>query len=267
MHMHTTRSDGTTEYDDIANIAKNNGLNAIAITDHDTINPHIDKPLIVKNGIDVINGIELKVEPENIDERIDLLGYGLTPTKRLQNCLDKLQENRIDRAEEIVSNIETKTGVTLNFTADSNSGRPHIARAINDCKELDYNYNEAFDTLISRDSDCYVSRNVPSFEMGLNLLRESCEFISLAHPYRYDNTRAILKLSKQLDGVECIYPYGNISKYKTEGLDELAVDWFDLTLTGGSDAHESKDIGTSGLMKSHYEKFLVESGLEYYSEI
>lgn len=264
LHMHTTLSDGKTKPDEIVKYAKNNGLKSVALTDHDRV--HQDRePLEHIDGVDVISGIELRVESEYLNERIDLLGYGVLPNDRLKSVLQKIQKNRKTRANSIIDNIEEKTGVRINLTPSENTGRPHIAHAIDSSEELNYNYEEAFDGLIGRDCECYVSRNVPSFRYGLELLQDCCSFISLAHPFRYDNVEKSLKLSRKLDGVECIYPYNQEIESHNPPMDELAVNWFDLTMTGGSDAHNSGDIGVAGLMKTHYLDFLEESGLKFHS--
>jgi len=84
LHNHTTRSDGTTKPDDVVNIAKNNGLSAIALTDHD-VTQEFDHPLVVRDGVDIVSGIKLRVEPESLDERV--LGYGVVDDCRLSSVL------------------------------------------------------------------------------------------------------------------------------------------------------------------------------------
>ena len=265
LHSHTTLSDGTMKPDEVTEYANKNALLAIAVTDHDRVQ-EFERPLARVNGVDIISGIELRVEPESIGERVDVLGYGVTQSTRLQTVLDRVQENRKERAEAMIDLIEEETGVRLSYSSTESTGRPNIARAIAENENLEHSYGEAFNELIGNDCPCYLSREVPSFELGVDVLRESCAFLSLAHPYRYDNTRDALKLSKRLDGVECIYPYDSQSGFTTEGLDELAIDWFDLSITGGSDAHKPSSVGEAGLTKSHYEKFLDSAGLTYYSQ-
>lgn len=266
LHTHTTRSDGTMEPENVTDVANRNDLKAIALTDHDRVHPDIDDPLVVRDGVDVISGIELRVQPEEIDERLDILGYGVIPTSRFQSVLDRVQKNRIHRAERMIDLIEDETGVRIDVELIDSVGRPHIARAIDDNEHLDYTYSEAFEELIGDDCPCYTSRDIPSFEYGVSLLQESASFVSLAHPYRYEDVRGALKLARGFDGIECVYPYASSTvEYKRDGMDELAVEWFEQVMTGGSDAHNPDDVGSAGLMMSHYQKFLKESNLDYYS--
>lgn len=269
--MHTTNSDGEVTLEELPQVAKENNLHAVAITDHDRFHDDLSKPLEIINGIEVINGIELRVESEYANERIDLLGYGVEPTHKLKQTLKNIQNNRIKRTEKILDLIEEETSVRIDMEISTGTGRPHIAHAIDESTELSYDYNEAFEKLIGNNCPAYVSREIPSFKKGMKMLKESCHFVSLAHPFRYENPVQVLKLSQNLNGVECIYPYGDI--FKPEGyinelakihLDEIATEWFDLHITGGSDAHKIDDIGTAGLMKTHYEKFLKESNLNKY---
>lgn len=265
LHTHTTLSDGKTEPDEVTEIAKENNLDAIALTDHDRVHTDFSRPLEVRDGIDVINSVELRVELEDVGERIDVLGYGVMPTDRLESVLESLRENRIVRAEKIIDLIEDETGVRIEVDIDDSVGRPDIATAIDNNPNLDYSYEEAFDTLIHEDGPCYVSRDIPKFEYGVELLKQSSSLVSLAHPYRYENAEEVLKRTQQLDGVECFYPYdvGN----RSGSLDETAANWFDLTMTGGSDAHHPKDTAKSGLDRQHYLQFLSDSNLEFYSHI
>ena len=272
LHMHTPNSDGEVTLEELPDVAKENNLRAVAVTDHDRTHDGLSEPLEVINGIDVISGIELRVESKYANERIDLLGYGVEPTEELKQTLKEIQENRIKRAENILDLIEEETGVRIDMELSTGTGRPHIAHAIADSSKLPHNYNQAFEKLIGNNCPAYVSRDIPTFEDGVKMLQESCHFVSLAHPFRYDNPVGVLKLSKNIDGVECIYSYGEA--FETKGyirelaninLDEIAVEWFDLNITGGSDAHTIDDIGTAGLMKTHYETFLKESGLHKYT--
>lgn len=266
LHTHTTLSDGQTDPENVVEVAKENNLRAIAITDHDRIHSNFSHPLEVRDGIDVINSVELRVTIDDINERVDILGYGATQTSRLNSVLSGIRQNRIKRAQKMIDLIEDETGVRIEVEMDDSVGRPDIARSIESNENLPYDYGEAFDTLISRDGPCYVSRNIPTFEYGVEVLRESCEFLSLAHPYRYDNVASVLKMSKHLDGVECFYPYdfGKTGEFP-DRLDEMASRWFNITMTGGSDAHKPEDTARSGLDREHYKTFLSDSNLEFYS--
>lgn len=248
LHVHTTNSDGQLEISEVPGAATRSGVRVVAITDHDRLNPDLQVPITHINGVTLIHGIELRVEGNK--ERIDLLGYGVTPTDALCAELDRLQEDRIERAEEIVERVEEYTGMSLDFTPDRGVGRPHIARAI-ERSAIDYDYHGAFENLIGDDGPCYVSRRVPSFDRGLELLDEACGLVSLAHPLRYDDPAAELSLAVDLDGVEYHYEYSHAVDVRPV---ERAVREHNLVITGGSDAHD-RTLGRAGLSRDEYRAF------------
>lgn len=262
LHIHTPNSDGEVTLEELPDIAKDNDLGAVAVTDHDRIHQDLDSPIKVIDGIDVISGLELRVEAED-GQRIDILGYGVEQNKNLRKILDEVQENRIARSNEIIDRIEEDTGVRIDVDVSDNTGRPHIARAVSENEELDYNYQDAFDELIGSDCYAYVSRDIPSFTRAIYAMRDCCHTVSLAHPYRYDDPVSALGFSKRLDAVECKYPYDEDIEMD---YDSVAVEWFNLEYTGGSDSHNIDSIGSCGLTEDEYRNLLVETELDEYSK-
>lgn len=248
LHVHTTNSDGQLGTEEVPGAATTAGVDVVAITDHDRLNPDLQTPVTHIDGITVVHGIELRVKAG--EERVDLLGYGVTPTDPLRAELDRLQDDRIDRAAAIVECIEDRTGKSLDFDIERGVGRPHIARAIEE-SAIDYDYQGAFEYLIGNDCPCYVPRQIPSFERGLELLREACGLVSLAHPLRYADPEAALSLTADLDGVEYHYDYDHEVDLRPV---ERAIRKHDLVITGGSDAHD-RTLGKAGLNREEYRAF------------
>lgn len=246
LHVHTTNSDGTLTLDTIPNIARHRGLEAVAITDHDRLHPDLTAPLTVQGGVTLIHGIELKVQAT---ERIDLLGYGITPTPALTAELDRIQQNRIKRGAAIIDCLETRLGITLDITPREGLGRPHIARAIADHPATEYDYQAAFDELIGDGRPCHIPREIPSFDDGRKLLADACAFVALAHPLRYDDPQRILEHAKHVDAIERWYPYEHTVDFD---LVDQALDNHDLLATGGSDAHD-ENLGRAGLTDTAFE--------------
>ncbi|UPM41727.1 PHP domain-containing protein [Halocatena salina] len=248
LHVHTTNSDGALEPDAVPKVAAMAGVSVVAITDHDRLVPFLNAPVKEIGGVTVIHGIELRVERNG--QQIDLLGYGVRPTEALCAEIDRLQENRIERANEIVERIERRTGVTLDIELQPGVGRPHIARAIEQ-SAIDCDYHAAFDRLIGDDCPCFVPRRVPSFERGHTLLKDACGLVSLAHPLRYDDQDRALSLAAALDGVEYHYDYGRDVDLQPV---ERTIRENDLVVTGGSDAHD-RTLGRAGLSEAEYHRF------------
>lgn len=273
LHVHTTNSDGkflppTEDQSKLIEKAKENNLRAIAITDHDTFLDDLPSVTVI-NNVDVINGIELRVRVPEADERVDLLGYGINPSKKeqLNHLTDKMLEERWNRADKVINNIKNQTGVKLDIELSRSEpiGRPHIARAVVDNEKLQYETEqEVFDQLIGSNCDAYEKRNIPTISYGIRILKECCNFVSLAHPYRYNNIREVLKYASEIDGIEYYYPYDETPIDYDEV--ECAIKWFqDVIKTGGSDVHEKQTLGTSGLTEQEYNQFIRNMDAQYYS--
>jgi predicted metal-dependent phosphoesterase TrpH len=253
LHVHTTNSDGTLTVETLPAAAAEAGVEAVAVTDHDRLHPDLDGPVDSLDGLEVVHGIELRVETE--EARLDLLGYGVTRTEGLTELVADLQENRIERAREIVSCVEDRLGVDLDVPFEPGVGRPHIARAIAE-SDHKYGYSDAFDRLIADDGPCYVARDIPSFEKGRQQLLAACDVVGLAHPFRYDDPEAALALTEHLDAVEVPYPYG---RTVDTGPAERAASQHDLLVTGGTDAHE-ETLGVEGLDRDAYDRVRARLG-------
>lgn len=98
-------------------------------------------------------------------------------------------------------------------------------------------------------------------------------FVSLAHPYRYNEPNKRIELAEILDGIECEYSYSykidvENSIYEEDKInkDVLFADENNLTITGGSDTHRSHEVGNKGLTEEQYKEFLKKSGLIVYSK-
>lgn len=247
LHTHTTNSDGTLTLATLPAAAERAGLDAVAVTDHDRTHPDLDEPVVELDGVTVIHGIELRVDVGEF--RVDLLGYGVTPTDELHSLVDHLQTDRIERGRKIVERVESHTGVDLDVPLEEGVGRPHIARAIEE-SEADYDYEGAFEHLIGNHGPCFVARDVPDFETGRDILAEACGVVGLAHPFRYPDPERALELVEGLDAVERYYPYG---REVDESLLAAAVSEHDLLVTGGSDAHD-EELGLAGLDQAEFDR-------------
>ena len=251
LHVHTTNSDGEMELSEVPSAARDADVSVVAVTDHDRLHPELSTPVDVIEGVTVVHGIELRVQPDG-GERVDLLAYGVTPTQDLVDELDRLQTDRAERGRKIIENVEAHLGVDLALEARAGIGRPHVARAVVDHPETDYDdVGAVFDDLIGNEGPCYVARDVTEFERGVELLSEAAGLVGLAHPYRYDDPEAALELAAELDAVERYYPYDR--EVDTRAVERAIAD-HDLVPTGGTDAH-GHEVGRAGLSKPEYRHF------------
>ncbi|GGM59198.1 histidinol-phosphatase [Halarchaeum rubridurum] len=263
--------------DDVPAAAKRAGVDAVAITDHDIVHPDLDAPLTERDGVEIVRGIELRVETPT--QRVDLLGYGVRGSKEraragstghdasgddrgttLRDELDRLGRDRIERGRRIVENVEAELGIDLGLDVGAGFGRPHVARAV--VAHPDTAYDEigaVFADLIGEDAPCYVARDVPTFERGRALLADACGAVGLAHPLRYPDPDAALALCADLDAVERHYPYDRpVGRDVDDGDDgharvRHAVEEHDLLALGGSDAHDDT-LGVAGVDSGEYRR-------------
>lgn len=264
LHVHTQHSDGTLEFAEVPNAAREAGVCAVAITDHDRLHPALDAPLTELDGIELVHGIELRVEAG--DQRVDLLGYGVAATEALAAETERIQCDRVERGRRIIQNVEAELDVSLGVEPREGLGRPHIARSVVEHPDTEYDaFGTVFEDLIGDGQSCFVARDVPDFQTGVQLLDEACGLVGLAHPLRYPDPKAALARCEALDAVELYYPYDRPvgAQIDPEGADgaagddgtalvENAIDEHDLVATGGSDAHD-RTLGNAGLDRAAYE--------------
>lgn len=253
-HVHTTVSDGTLALANLPAAAARSGVGAVAVTDHDRVHPDLDAPVVVREGVTVVAGIELRVAAA--DQRVDLLGYAVSPTPALTAELERIQRDRVQRGRAIVDCVEDRLGVTLDVPLVEGVGRPHVARAVVGHPDTAYEtVADVFEDIIGDGEPCFVARAVPDFETGRALLGDAAAVVSLAHPLRYPDPESALALCADLDAVERNYPYGERPDGATGSLAmvDRTVGEYDLLVTGGSDAHGT-DLGDAGLTRPQYER-------------
>lgn len=246
LHAHTTVSDGVMTLPEVPVVARDAGLDWVAVTDHDRIHPDLAAPVVNRDGVRIIRGIELRVDAGF--ERLDLLGYAVEHTDALDAEIERLQTDRKRRGAAIVDRVEKRLDIDLVIEPRAGIGRPHVARAIDE-SSAPYDYAAAFEELIGNDGPCYVAREVTSLDRGVELLRDACALVGLAHPFRYDDVAAALDVARALDAVERFYPYG---RAVDDARIESIADEADLLLTGGTDAHE-RTLAEAGLTAETFE--------------
>jgi predicted metal-dependent phosphoesterase TrpH len=243
LHIHTTASDGVLSPAEVVRVAIDKGLEAIAITDHDTTDG-VDAALAAAQGarLEVIPGIELSAEEG--PREVHILGYYIDHRdEALQEKLAVLRRARRERAWKMVKKLES-LGMAVSWDhveeiADQTSafGRPHVAKAL-----LDEGYvgsvNEAFDRYIGLRGPAYVARHKLTPEEAVQMICDAQGLAALAHP-RWQEEVVPRLSAVGLVGLEVYYP--SHSEEETEALAALAAR-HGLVATGGSDFHGYNDV-------------------------
>ncbi|MBZ9608587.1 PHP domain-containing protein [Clostridium estertheticum] len=239
-HLHTNASDGKLSPKELIHEASLNGLDIIAITDHDTtlnVEEGIREGLI--ENIRVIPGIELSTIYNN--ESIHILGYFKDDKYKdvdFQNFLKDIDDFRILRAKKIVENLDTFFKIKLDYqkVLDEAKGviaRPHIAKAIIDAG-YKYDWKYIFDNFLSNSSPAYVHIKRISTADGITILKKVNALVVLAHPVLIKKSTIDEMLSLDFDGIEAVYP---INTKKQKSLLKSKAKEYGKLITAGSDFH------------------------------
>jgi predicted metal-dependent phosphoesterase TrpH len=265
LHLHTTASDGVMTPSQIVNYAKNRGLLAIAITDHDTVEG-VEEGLLEgeRIGLEVIPGIEISAE--HSPGSMHLLGFFIDIRHPLlKERLGYLQRARAERNPRMAEKLN-KLGIDITFdevqkvSGGGQVGRPHFAQVLLE-KGYVRSFQEAFDRFLKKGASAYVEKMRFSAEESIHFINEANGVTVLAHPNTLqlngysELENLILRLVKKgLKGIEAFYPEHSaleVAQYKT------LAERHGLLVTGGTDYHgiekNGLDIGVGrGEMKLPY---------------
>jgi predicted metal-dependent phosphoesterase TrpH len=196
LHSHTNESDGTYSPAELVDEAVRRGVEALAITDHDTFAGY-DQAIHIAGakGLDLVCGIEVNTRMARGDgsrERnwsIHLLGYFLRepPSFSFREWLLELLETRRKRNAKLIEKLQSM-GVDIELgevqaLGKTLTGRPHFARVL-----LNKGYvstsEEAFRKYLGESAPGFVNRDSPHTIMGIQQIEAAGGLAVLAHPVR-----------------------------------------------------------------------------------
>lgn len=244
LHVHSNASDGSLSPSQVADEAIRQGLCAIALTDHDTIDgiPEILN-YTEDNPLTVVPGIELSCYYNK--REIHLLGFYMDyENPGLHKELDKLKQARENRNLKMIELMQADgLPITLekllHGNPDSVITRAHFARVLVEegiCKDK----NTAFKSYIGIGCKYYLPKPEVSCEHAMSILTSYSKAAFLAHPLIYhfgytqieDLTDYLMSLG--LKGIEAYHSSNN--SYESDKLRSLALKK-GLAISGGSDFH------------------------------
>ena len=247
LHTHSLRSDGALSPADLVKRAAARGVKVQALSDHDTLAGVAEAVATgAELGVRIIPATELNTESEWGDAHV--LGYFVDPDDaELEGRLRWLRENRGRRIELMVEKLNAlgyavDLARVLEIAQGGALGRPHPAQALFE-KGYVGSYDDAFDTLIAKESPAYVARvGLDPFE-AVTLVRKHGGVPSLAHPGTVVGLDDLLPrlVAAGLAGIEAYY--GEHSPEMTARCLDRARS-LDLVPTGGSDFHGRGEHGT-----------------------
>jgi len=236
LHVHTTASDGAYTLDKVALMARDAGLEIIAVTDHDNVSALEGEQSV--HGVEVVPGVELSAELEG--REVHILGYYLDiANAQLAQTLATLREKRRDRMKGILEklsglNVTIDTESVTDTDEDASVGRLHVAELL-----INHGYAsnvyEAFRDYLGPYGKAYVPKTRLSVIEAITLVHSAGGAAVLAHPgsfFTIEEVRTFVE--KGLDGVEAYYPAH--SPLDTDKWAALARE-NGLVTTAGSDFH------------------------------
>lgn len=243
LHVHTNASDSIYGAEEVLQLAKEAGLAAVGIADHDSIDGiKAALELEDKYGVEVIPSIELS--SEHGETEVHVLGYFCDWNDgQFQALLSTIQKIRLWRAEVMVGKLQN-LGMDISFEevlAESKGGsigRPHLARLMlrhGHVKTLE----EAFEKYLRYGCPAYVGKYDMRMEEAIRMIRGLRGIPVLAHPVFSKVDDRLPELVKVgLRGIEAYHTKHD--QATTKHYVELAQK-YGLIVTGGSDSHGPED--------------------------
>lgn len=257
LHCHSTCSDGSLTPVEIVHLAKEIGLSALSITDHDTIEAYKTATAAAQEaGIELITGIEFSSSQDG--ESVHILGYGFDTDNEAINTLCAKHKERRSKRNGMILDLLKKHNMPLTEddlpkATKKTVGRPHIAQAMVE-KGYVATIQDAFRKYIGEGCPCYTTGPVFTVAETIDVLHKANAVAIIAHPHIINDNRLINELLElPFDGIECYY-----ARYPATSHDR----WLKIAtkhhwlITGGSDFHgavkPNLPLGSSWIDQEHF---------------
>ncbi|WP_322201317.1 PHP domain-containing protein [Acutalibacter intestini] len=246
LHTHSTASDGQYAPARLVELAKERGIQVLALTDHDSVDGVEEAGQAGERlGVTVVRGIELgALEYRNLH----ILGYNFAPeAPALASLCQKLRTGREERVARLLDFLEEK-GVPVaeeevrRIAGGGAIGRPHFARVMVEKGYVQSN-REAFDRYLDTEEYQRIAPWKATARQCLEAIKAAGGKASLAHPYQLGlGDGPLRELVAQLkgwglEGIECYYP---VHTPRQQAFYLELARRYGLHPTGGSDFHGEK---------------------------
>jgi predicted metal-dependent phosphoesterase TrpH len=242
LQSHSTVSDGQLAPADVVRSAAEAGIDVMALTDHDGV-AGVPEALATaaELGIECVPAVEMSCV-HKYSEDLHICGYWVD-VDAIQPACDHAQQERVDRAKEIIAKLN-EHGVEVSFEAAVEKagaadaiGRPHIAKAAGAGPDL----GPFFEEYLVPGAKAFVSRKWPVADEAVRIIHDAGGVAVVAHPYwdvkdpeQVRDLVESLVRDVSLDGIETFYPPH--TPEQTKHCLELCEE-FGLVATASSDFH------------------------------
>ncbi len=257
LHLHSRCSDGADAPETVVIRARNLGMAALALTDHDTVSGvPAARAAARESGMGFLEGVEISAAFE--DREIHIIGLGIClESPSLTRLLETLHTHRANRVRGIVERLES-LGVTPRgllaprLQSITPVGRMHVAVALTELGKATSVQN-AFERYLNRPCPAFVPKALPSARESIEAIHDAGGLAFIAHPglgnTLYRRMGALLELP--FDGIEAWHVSHTPEMVR---MFQALADTHGLLVTGGSDCHGDikKEKPTMGRVKLPY---------------
>ena len=262
LHIHTNKSDGILMPTEVIDEAVKNGVDTIAIADHDTVEAYSNSlfEYAKAKNVKLIKAVEISTKTDKAG--IHVLGYNIDiNNEKLKQKLYELRNSRhiyLHDVAERLGEIEYKVNVKELDKVDAVT-KAHIALDVvrnpenKDLLIKEFGHipekGEFIETIMNEGCPAYVKKSTITPKEAAELIRMAGGKAVLAHPVAYEHEdnldeNEILDIVKDMkaDGIETNYIYINRNNEiinEIQKWNEFAQK-YNLPVTIGSDFH-SKD--------------------------
>jgi len=245
LHCHSTASDGLLKPAELVARAAANGVDMLALTDHDdTAGLAVAGVEAAARGIRFIDGVEISVSWQGTT--IHVIGLQIDPgNARLQDGLAAVRASRALRAVRIGEALEqagirgSLAGAMAYVEDPSTIGRTHFARFLVDIGRAP-DVKSVFRRYLVKGTPGYVTHQWATLGDAVGWIRASGGIAVLAHPGRYKvegaERRALLAEFKECGGAAIEVVTGSHTPAQYREFTQLARE-FGLLASRGSDFH------------------------------
>ena len=264
LHIHTTMSDGAYTPKEVIDEAEKNGVDIIAIADHDTIEAYNKELFEYANSknIKLINAVEISTKVAKAG--VHVLGYNFNLNDEVfRQRLLKIRNARHDYLHNVAEKLNElgyKSNVEELDKIDAVT-KAHISLDVINNKENEklllstFNHipskGEFIEAIMNENCPAYVKKETVTPKEAAKIIRDAGGKVVLAHPVAYvheDNftDEDILEIIRDMkpDGIEANYLYVDCNHNKfdeTEKWNKFAKE-NNLFVTAGSDFHNKDGV-------------------------
>jgi 3',5'-nucleoside bisphosphate phosphatase len=186
LHTHSAASDGSYPPRELVKLAAQGGLQAMAVTDHDTVAGNLEALAAGEEfGVEVVPGVEISAD--SAFGSMHIVGLFIRPEdEEMESVLRELRQYRDDRNRKM---IKLCAGMGIQITMEellAEAGgdlvaRPHFAKVLVK-KGVVRTYQEAFDVYLKTGGKAYLDKKRLLSDQAIAMIREAGGLAILAHP-------------------------------------------------------------------------------------